>query len=263
MIYSHQQKAIDYITDKFRYNPQVNALLISGSIAHGFNDKNSDIDIYIIVSNSLYEQKKNNNAITYWESAAHFYKEGYFDGKYITLDYLNIVAERGNEPTRFALQDSIIAFDKTGQVADCIGKIGTYDGNLIQKNTIRFLSQFEGWKWYCNEALKRKNKYLLETAVSKFILFSGRLILLDNKIFFPYHKWFMKVLENAPQKPPKLMEAIFKLMDRKNEKTINSLYQIIKEYKDWSDGINYNWCSYFVHDIETVWMREEEFIENI
>jgi hypothetical protein len=263
MIYLHQQKAIDYITNKFRTDPQVYSLIISGSIAHGFNDKKSDIDINIIVSNDLYEQKINNHALTYWESAAHFYEEGYFDGKYITLDYLNMVAKRGNEPTRFALQNSIIAFDKTGQVADCIDKIGTYDENLIQKNTIRFLSQFEAWKWYCDQALKKQNKYLLDTSISKFILFSGRLILMDNKIFFPYHKWFIKVLENAPKKPPKLMDTIFRLLNRKSEKNINTLYQIIKNYKDWAKGVNFSWTAYFVQDVETVWMREEDFIENI
>jgi hypothetical protein len=263
MIYLHQQKAIDYITDKFKNDPQVYSLIVSGSIAHGFNDEKSDIDINIIISDNLYEQKKSNHELTFWESAADFYKKGYFDGKYITLDYLKLVAERGNEPTRFALQDSIIAFDKTGEVADFINKIGTYDENSVNKNTIRFLAQFEAWKWYCDEALKRQNKYLLDTSVSKFILFSGRLILLDNRIFFPYHKWFIKALENAPQKPPELMNAVTRLMKRKSRKNIDDLYKIIKNYKDWSNGTNFSWPAYFVHDVETVWMREEEFIENI
>ena len=160
MIYLHQKKAIEYITDKFKADPEVYALIISGSIAHGFNHKYSDIDINIIVSNSSYEQKKNNNTITYWESAEQFYK-------------------------------------------------------------------------------------------------------LDNKIFFPYHKWLIKVLENAPLKPPEFMDTIFKLMDKKSGKNIDTLYQIIKNYKDWTHGINYSWSSYFVHDIETVWMRGKEFIENI
>jgi hypothetical protein len=263
MIYPHHQRAIDYITEKLKSDPQVLALIISGSIAHGFNDEKSDVDINIIVSNDLYEQKMSTQTLTYWESGTDFYDEGYFDGKYITLDYLDLVSKQGNEPTRFALQDSLIAFDRTGQVADYIKKIGTYDEGRIQKNTIRFLSQLEAWKWYCTEALKKQNGYLLDTSVSKFILFSGRLILLDNKFFFPYHKWFIKSLEKAPKKPLELMDTISKLLNCKSEENINALYQIIKDHKDWANGINLNWSSYFVHDVETVWMREEEFIENI
>ena len=34
MIYLHQKRAIEYITEKFRADPDVYALIISGSIAH-------------------------------------------------------------------------------------------------------------------------------------------------------------------------------------------------------------------------------------
>ena len=263
MIYPHQQRAIDYITGKFKTDPDVHALIISGSIAHGLNNAQSDVDINIIVSNDFYEQKNNAGDLTYWETAADFYDEGYFDGKYITLDYLDLVSKQGNEPTRFALHDSIIAFDKTGQVSDYIKKIGMYNEEKAQENTIRFLSQLEAWKWYSTEALKRQNRYLLDTSVSKLILFSGRLILLDNKMFFPYHKWFMKSLENAPQKPHDLMNTIDKLLNCKSEENINALYQMIKDHRNWANGLKFRWGSYFLHDIETVWMREEEFIENL
>jgi predicted nucleotidyltransferase/DNA-directed RNA polymerase subunit F len=263
MIYSHQQKAIDYITKKLETDPQIKALLISGSIAHGFNDEKSDVDMNIIVSNDLYEHKVDTKNLAYWESAADFYEEGYFDGRYITIDFLDKAAKRGNEPTRFSLQDSIIAFDKTGQVAGYIEKIGIYDEEQVQNNTLRFLSQFEAWKWFCNEALRKQNEYLLETAVSRFILYSGRLILLDNRMFFPYHKWFIKALEIAPKKPQEFMNAIFKLLKCKSEENINALYEIIRDYKNWANGIIFDWPSYNLFDVIDRWLRGEEYIENI
>ena len=86
MIYLHQQKAIDYITEKFKSDESMLAFLISGSIPHGFNNENSDIDFNVVVSNEDYEKRKASNELTYWESASDFYEGGYFDGKYITLD---------------------------------------------------------------------------------------------------------------------------------------------------------------------------------
>lgn len=263
MIYDHQQKTIDYIADKFQSDDNVGALLISGSIAHGFNDEKSDIDINIIISNEIYKQKEKERAVTYWESADGFYEEGYIDGKYITLNYLSLVAERGNEPIRFALHDSQIAFDKTGKVADYLKKIGTYELANIKENAIRFVSQFDAWKWYCDEALKKNNQYLLDLSVSRLILFAGRLILLENRMFFPYHKWFMRVLDDAANKPLELMPAIQRLLKDKSPDNISELYEMIKNYKDWSEGIKYSWPSHFVHDIENVWMRQNDFIENI
>ena len=261
MIYPHHQKAIDYITDKFQSDNQVEALLISGSIAHGFNDEYSDVDINIIVSDESYAQKFRENAVTYWESADTFYKGGYFDGKYITWEYLSLAAERGNEPTRFALHDSKIAFDKTGRAKDYIKKIGDY--TFDPQNLARFLSQFEVWKWYCGEALRHDDQYLLDIAVSKLILFAGRMILFENKMFFPYHKWFMRVLEDAPDKPFDLMTLIKSLLNDKSHENIARLYDSIKNHKNWSGGEQHNLSFHFIRDTETVWMRQDEFIENI
>jgi len=261
MIYQHQQKAIDYITDKFHSDKQADALLISGSIAHGFNDENSDVDMNIIVSDEIYEQKAKERIFTYWESADDFYTGGYFDGKYVTLNYLDSVAERGNEPTRFALHDSRIAFDKTGQVAGYLKKIGDY--KFEPENIIRFLSQLDAWKWYCGEAIKKNNHYLLDLSVSKLILFAGRLILLDNKLLFPYHKWFMRVLESAAKKPPELMSVIQNLLNNKSVDNVTRLYETVRNYKDWTNSVQYDWGSNFIYDTETVWMRQSDFIENI
>ena len=161
------------------------------------------------------------------------------------------------------MQDVIIAFDKTGKVADYINQIGTFDESDIQERTIRFLSQLDIWAWYCGEALKRDNKYLLDVSVSKLILFACRLILLENRMFFPYHKWLLAVIDKCTEKPHDLTIAINRLLQDKSKKNIQYLYELIKNYMDWSEGVKYNCSSYFLHDVETVWMRQDEFIENI
>jgi len=263
MIYKHQQDAIDFITAKMQQDEQVEALLISGSIAHGFNDEQSDVDFNVVVSNEIYEKKRREHALTYYESAETFYPGGYFDGKYISLDYLSLVAQKGNEPSRFALHDSMIAFDRTNQVAASIAEIGRYNLEGIQEKTTRFLSQIDAWKWFCGEAIRKKDAYLLDVSVSKLILFAGRLILLDNRKFFPYHKWFLRVLDSCINKPSGMLQTIRSLIEQKTEGNITALYQLVKEHKDWAAGEAYSWSSNFVFDIETVWMRHEDCIENI
>lgn len=263
MIYRHHEKAIDYITEKFYADSNIDALLISGSLSHGFNSENSDVDINIVVSEEFYAAKADAKDLAYWENARDFYEGGYFDGKYITLSYLSLVAERGNEPTRFALADAQIAFDRTGKVHTLLRDIGVYDTSDLYGRTIRFLSQLDAWKWYCGEAAKRGDDYLLDLSVTKLILFAGRLILLENRTFFPYHKWFLRVLEEAPKKPPELMPAIRQLMRDKSPDNVNRLYDIVLSHKDWAEGKKYSWPANFIHDTETLWMRHEDFIENI
>jgi len=254
MIYAHQRQAIDCITQKFFADAGAEALLISGSIAHGFNSENSDVDLNIVVTD--------NRTGTYYEPCENFYPGGYFDGKFITTDYLALVAERGNEPTRFALHDAIVAFDRTGRATELLKTVGAY-GGWTQANAIRLLSQFDAWNWYCGEALKRNDRYLLYTSVVKLILFGGRLLLAHNKTFFPYHKWFMRTLEGIKEKPSGLMPAIENLLAEKSADNILNFYSLVKNFKDWSGGEPYIWSENFLIDTETVWMRQDEFIENI
>lgn len=263
MIYPHQQKAIDYIVGKLNADPQIDALLVSGSIAHGLNTENSDVDINIVISNDLFEQKNLKNELTYWEDMSKFYKGGYIDGKYITLDYLKLVAEKGNEPSKFALHDVILKFDRTNKAKELLEKISTFPIENIQERKIKFVAQLQAWKWYCDEALNKKDKYLLDISVSKLILFGGRLILLHNNMFFPYHKWFIKMLEIAPNKPNNLMMLIDKLLNNKTSENINEFFNAIINFYDWSDGKEYIWSNHFLNDVEHNWIYNNEFIENL
>lgn len=263
MMYPHQEKALRYLAEKLQKDPQVEALLLSGSIAHGFHTAQSDVDINIVVTKELYEQKKADIALTYWETASEFYPEGYFDGKFITADTLRLVAEKGNEPTRFALHDAVVVFDKTGRVQELLDRIKAYPEEAVPENTLRFLSQLMAWKWYCGEALQKGNQYLLDVSVTRMILFGGRLILLDNRMFFPYHKWFLRVLEEAPQKPEGLPACIQALLREKSAENIQAFFDMILAHKDWAQGKSFNWPAYFARDVELKWMTDEEFIENI
>ena len=46
----HHSKTIQNVKEYFERDPEVQALLLSGSIAHGFESSASDVDIMIFVS---------------------------------------------------------------------------------------------------------------------------------------------------------------------------------------------------------------------
>lgn len=263
MIYPHQQQAIDYIEEKFRNDSGVLALLLSGSIAHGFNTERSDVDLNIVVSAERYAELAAAGKLTYWESAEAFYPGGYFDGKFISLDYLELVRGRGNEPTRFALHDARILFDRTGEVSSLLKAIAAYPAEGAEERKLRFLGQLRAWKWYCDEALKAGNPYLLDTALPRMILFGGRLLLTDNGRFYPYHKWFMRVLGEAPDLPEGLMASIDRTLRDKTEANIEALFMLFNGHKSWTNEEPFDWPSRFVGDVETKWMSGDDYIENM
>jgi len=264
--YPHQQKLINHVIKKLQDEPGLEALLLSGSIAHGYHTKSSDVDLNLIWTEEVYQQKQQANDLTYFTLGTRFYPPhcalgGYAEGKNVSLGYLRNVAGKGNEPTRFALHDAKVLFDKTGQVPALLAEIGHYPEERAAENARRFYAHLKTWHWYAGEALRKNDKYLLDTAISKMVLFSARLIFLENRMFFPYHKWLMRSLEDAPIKPKRLVPSIEHMLEKKSRFAIEAFYLKVKHFRNWAGGESTSHL--FVYDTELAWLRGEDFVENI
>ena len=251
-MYPHHTRSIQNVTDYFQRDPEMLALLLGGSIAHGFESETSDIDLMIFVSDEDYKKRFTENRIHFFTMDLTPYPGGYVDGKYSTQKFVREVAEKGSEPARFAFAGSQLLINKIDGFEEDVRRAAQYPQAGKAERIQRFYAQFEAWHWYCGEALQKKNNYLLGTSVSKFILFSGRLILAHNELLYPYHKWFLKVLEEANDKPEGLLESIHALNENANTENIEALYEKVKSFQPWIAG-DFNWPTQFMLDSELNW----------
>lgn len=252
-MFKHHNDSIRNITDKLEKDPAVQALLIGGSIAHGFQKASSDVDIMIIVSNDEYANRLESGQIHYYETESCTYDGGYIDGKYLTVDFMEKVAIKGSEPARFAYEGVTIAFSRIDGLASIIDRITRYPADKKTDNIVKFYSQFEAWHWYSHEAIKHGNTYLLQHSITQFILFGGRLILAEAEVLYPYHKWFLEVLERVIDKPDLIMDNINALLNTPTEENIKQFHTSIKSFRDW--GIDpHSWPNQFMKDSELNWM---------
>jgi hypothetical protein len=180
----HHSQTIQNVTEYFQCNPEVQALLLSGSIAHGFQSTSSDVDVMIFVSEEDYQKHIQSGQLTFFNRDLCNYEDGYADGKYLSLNFVKHVLEKGSEPARFAFEGSQILFSKVDGFAEAICKIVEHPVTEKAERIKRFYAQFEAWYWYCGEALGKGDQYLLGTSVSKLILFGGRLILAHNEMLY-------------------------------------------------------------------------------
>jgi|ADGO01.1.fsa_nt_gi hypothetical protein len=84
--------------------------------------------------------------------------------------------------------------------------------------------------WFVTEAVKRGNQYLLMRSVADLVLFGGRFVLAHNRILYPFHKWFMRVLEDAPEKPANFMEVTNAVLNNPNVQTARAFTDMIIEF---------------------------------
>ena len=262
-MYPHHIQSIQNVTEYFQRDPEVLALLLGGSIAHGFETASSDVDLMIFVSEADYQKRFEKDQIHFFNRELTTYADGYVDGKYSTPSFVQQVIEKGSEPARFAFSGSQILFSKIDGFADDVCRAAEYP--LAQKagRIRRFYAQFEAWHWYCTEALRLKNQYLLGTSVSKFILFSGRLILAHNELLYPYHKWFLKVLAGAKDQPVDLLPAIYALSEFPTSQNIEVLYEKIKGFCDWVADPSFSWPTQFMLDSELNWLDGQTPVDDL
>ena len=261
-MYPHHSQTIQNVKEYFESDPDVQALLLSGSIAHGFETPTSDVDIMIFVSEENYQKRFQMEQLHFFNTDLCLYKGGYVDGKYLSLNFVKQVLEKGSEPARFAFEGSQVLFSRVDGFAQDICKIAEYPTTEKTERIKRFYAQFEAWHWYCGEALAKGNQYLLGTAVSKLILFGGRLILTYNEMLYPYHKWFLNVLARAKEKPIDLMICIQSLTESPTAENIEAFYEMVKAFQTWSDN-PYHWPVQFLFDSELNWMDGKTPVDDL
>ncbi|HEX9838530.1 MAG TPA: nucleotidyltransferase domain-containing protein [Anaerolineales bacterium] len=252
-MHPHHTQSIQNVTEYFRDDPEVLALLLSGSIAHGFESRTSDVDIMILVSDENHLRRSQKGDIHFYNKELCTYEGGYVDGKYLSLNFVKQVLAKGSEPARFAFEGSQVLFSKIEGFEEDICRIAEYPIAEKAERIKRFYAQLEAWHWYCGEALGKRNQYLLGTSVSKLILFGGRLILAHNEMLYPYHKWFLKVLEQAKDKPSDLLACIQTLNESPIMENIAAFYEKIKTFQLWTDN-PFSWPAQFMLDSELNWM---------
>jgi predicted nucleotidyltransferase len=261
-MYSHHLQTIQNVTEYFQHDPGVLALLLGGSIAHGFETPTSDVDVLILVSDAEYKKRLEENRVHFFNRDLCTYEGGYVDGKYLGLGFIEQVRKGGSEPARFAFAGSRVLFSRVEGLAEEICRIAEYPAAEKAERIKRFYAQFEAWHWYCQESIRLKNDYLLGTSVSKFVLFSGRLILAHNELLYPYHKWFLRVLEEAKEKPGGLLDSIHELNSSPTLENIETLYEKVKAFRPWIEG-EFSWPTQFMFDSELNWLEGKTPVDDL
>ncbi len=260
----HHQQTIDRLADAYRDDPRFPALIIGGSVAKGFARPDSDVDFMIVATDEYFAEckAKHDMFINRTDLCDDNYPgHGYVDGKIIDLSFLKQVAEKGNDPSRAAFNGAFTAYSHIPNLDDLLNSIPVYPEHEHDKRIKAFYcSAFMG-HWLMNESTRHDNRYAIVRAASQLALYTGRLILAHNRMLYPFHKWLMRTLEDAPQKPVGLINNINALLENPNADTATTLFEQVQSFHDWgiTDLEAYTW---FMTEVEWSWMTGSTPIED-
>ncbi|HWI64772.1 MAG TPA: hypothetical protein VNT75_23330 [Symbiobacteriaceae bacterium] len=251
---AHHRAVVDRLVAQFAPDPRFVALLVGGSIARGWERDDSDVDIILVGTNEEVARRTAEGRLHYFDRSVCDYPGGYVDGKIVDWQFLTDVAERGAEPARAAFVGATVAYSHRADLASVLSQIVSYPSGEYEGKVSSFYAQVEAMRWYMGEADKRQDRYLAMHVASELVLYGGRMILAHNRVLYPYHKWFMRCLAEAPEKPAGLMELIDDLLARPCAETAGEFASAVLGFADWPRPTE-GWGARFMYDVEWAWRR--------
>ena len=261
-IASHHQRAIDRLVEAYEDDERFVAVIIGGSVAKGYARLDSDVDFMIVATDGEYARRDAVDDLFINRRDLCDYDGGFVDGKVIDLTYLRDVADYGNEPSRAAFQGAFTAFCHEPQIEDLLPTIPVYPEKDHDRRIKAFYSMAFIQNWLMGEARRHDNSYTILRAASQLSLYAGRLILAHNRVLYPFHKWLMRALEDAPDKPDGFMTSLATLNATPSAETAGQLFDSIREFQDWGveDIEAFTW---FMREIEWGWRGQKPPLEDV
>ncbi|HHT48754.1 MAG TPA: hypothetical protein GXZ98_05640 [Firmicutes bacterium] len=258
----HHQAAIDQFIARYKEDPALIAILLGGSLAHGFAGPNADIDLLLVVEEAEYQKRQSEQQLAFSLRDLCAYPGGYIDCKVVSIEVLRLVAARGSDPARYAYQDNKILFSRYADLDKLLAEITRFPIAEQKSRRQRFAAQLLAWKWYFNQAVEKENRYLLHLSIQKIVLFSCRLVLNENRMLYPYHKWLLRVVAQATLKPRNFEETLDRLLNAPNQELVELLCGAVLSFVGLEEKA-IDWPNQFLVDSEWNWVEHEPPVDDL
>lgn len=263
-LWPHHIETLRNVVDRFEPDPTVLAVIFGGSLAHGYGREGSDIDLVILVTPEEMARRRETLELTHASDELATYEGGYTDAKFVDLDFLRDVAERGSDPARWAYDGVRVLFSREPALADVLAAITRYPDEDHEERVRSFAAQLVAWRWFYREGKAKANVYLQTTALSKLVLFASRLVLAHNRTLYPFHKWVLRVVEDVPDRPADLIERIDALLAAPDQGKVDGLVEaVLGHYGHDAAEVERTWGTRFLLDTELTWQRGRPPVDDL
>jgi hypothetical protein len=228
----HHRVSIERLREHFAEDPRFPALIVGGSVVKGTARADSDVDAMFVATDEEFARCRREADHLLLSGDFTDYEGGYVDGKIIDLQFLRDVASHGIEPAREAFLGAIVVYSRIPEVEELVARIPVYPREQKSEKIRSFFCQVRLLRWFVDEAEKRQDRYLLLRAAAELALYAGRIVLADNEVLYPHHKWFTREVRKAPRKPPGLCDLIDALLENPCSEAAGRLDQCIVENYD-------------------------------
>lgn len=262
-MHKHHIESIEKMKAYYEKDPEVLGLVLGGSVAQGRERPDSDLDGMIIVSEETLRRIVAQGRQAECVFGECTYEAGYFDVKWMTVDYLRAAAERGSDPTRNSFRKSRVLFSRIDGLEELVARIPVYPVDQKRERIEVFYSimNMEGGYLY-NCAMKENNAYLRDRTITNVIYGGFRALLALNEEFFPCHRNMGSYVAQLKDKPERIMELAENLLRDKSYENRDAFVGAIRDHlKDYINPTDYTkYQAIYVARLEQTWQNSDDNI---
>ena len=182
--------------------PDTVGVVVVGSVARGDARPDSDVDVYVGVSDDAYAAAGRAGAVAYVSRAAVTYDGGYVDVKLASPSYLRAAADHGDDPTRASFDRAQVRLDRTGELAPLVARMAELPEGEWARRVHAYRAQLALYgQYFLVQADERNDRFLRQHSATHAALAAGRCALAYSHRLFRGQKYLSGDLASEATDP--------------------------------------------------------------
>jgi predicted nucleotidyltransferase len=249
----HHESAIASYLAFASSEPQNLAVIITGSVARGMERADSDVDLYLVVTEEALAEAYSSQRLMYTDTDHVDYDGGYLDIKVASERYLDEAALRGDDPMRASFDGARIAWARVDGMPERLASILEVPDSVWHDHMASFMAQTRlHGDYFLRQGHELHNLILLQHAAVHLASAACRALLAANHVLFQGPKYLEKTVAALPDKPAGFDAAIARLLTNPTPETADAVTEALEGFRDWPLAREQT-LSTFVRDNELAW----------
>ena len=191
----HHDATIEGYVATVRDRPDVVGVVVVGSVARGTPREDSDVDVYLVVTDEAWEAARAAGTIAAVSQEGVTYPGGYVDIKLASPGYLTAAAERADDSTRASFVGARVVLDTSGAIPAAIARLVMLPEAIWVRRVAAYRAQARLYGGYfLKQADQLGDHFGIQHAAVHLALAAGRLALAQHRRFFSGQKYLTATL---------------------------------------------------------------------
>ena len=224
----HHEQTVDAFTLSQAARSDVTGVVVVGSVARGDERPDSDVDVYLVVTDEAYSDAARSGQVAFVSRAGVAYEGGYVDVKLASPSYLRAAADHGDDPTRASFDSGRVTLDREGDLEQLVGRMAVLPAATWTERVRTYRAQLALYGGYfLGQAADRGDRFLLQHSAVHSAMAAGRCALAHHQRLFRGQKYLAEDLIGLAELPEGFLDVWSEVVDEPSPAAARTLIRIV------------------------------------